>query len=133
MPPFILISILVFGLIVGVALVAAAIAMRRSQDETIQENQELHPRGYWISGGISIGAGFGVALGLVFDNLALGIAIGAAIGASIGGALEQKNKGKFRPISEQEQRIQKWGVALGLLLLLLVASIFVFIMILRSG
>ena len=133
MPPLILISILVFGLIVVVALVVATIAMRKSQDETIQENQELHPRGYWISLGISIGAGFGVALGLVFDNLALGIAIGAAIGASIGGALEQRNKDKLRPFSEQEQTIQKWGVALGLLMLLLLAGIFVFILVVRSG
>lgn len=132
MPPFILISILVFGLIVLVALVVAAIAMRKSQTETSQDDQELHPRGYWVSLGISIGAGFGVALGLVFDNLALGIAIGAAIGVSIGGALEQKNKDQFRPISEQEQKIQKWGVALGLLMLLLFAGIFVLLAFLRA-
>ena len=132
MPPFILISILVFGLIVLVALVVAAIAMRKSQNETIQGDQELHPRGYWVSLGISIGAGFGVALGLVFDNLALGIAIGAAIGASIGGALEQKNKDNFRPLSEQEPKIQKWGVALGLLMLLLFAGIFVLLLFLRT-
>ena len=132
MPPFILISILVFGLIVLVALVVAAIAMRKSQTETSQDDQELHPRGYWVSLGISIGAGFGVALGLVFDNLALGIAIGAAIGVSIGGALEQKNKDQFRPISEQEQKIQKWGVAIGLLMLLLFAGIFVLLAFLRA-
>ena len=130
--PFILISILIFVLIVVVALIVAAIAMRKSSVESIQDDQELHPRGYWISLGISIGAGFGVALGLVFDNLALGIAIGAAIGASIGGALEQKNKDKFRPFSEQEQKMQKWGVALGLLMLLVLAGIFAFILVLRS-
>jgi ABC-type phosphate transport system permease subunit len=132
MQPFILISILVFVLLVVVVLIVAAIAIRKSRVETIQSNKELHPRGYWISAGISIGAGFGVALGLVFDNLALGIAIGVAIGVSIGGALEQKNKGKFRPLSEQEQRVQKWGVALGLLTLLLFAGIFVLILFLRA-
>jgi len=132
MPPFILISIIVFGLIVVAILVVAAIAMRKPQDETNQGNQEIHPRGYWISLGISIGAGFGVALGLLLDNLALGIAIGAAIGVSIGGALEQKNKDQFRPISEQEQRIQKWGVALGLLMLLLFAGIFILLVFLRA-
>jgi len=95
MQPFILISILVFALIVVVALIVAAIAMRKARIASIQEDQELHPRGYWVSLGISIGAGFGVALGLVSDNLALGIAIGAAIGASIGGALEQKTKITF--------------------------------------
>jgi len=132
MQPFILISILVFALIVIVALIVAAFGMRKSQTETIQGNQELHPRGYWVSLGISIGAGFGVALGLVFDNLALGITIGAAIGASIGGALEQKNKDNFRPMSEQELKMQKWGIALGLLMLLLFAGIFVFILLLRG-
>ena len=132
MQPFILISILIFALIVVSALALAAITMRKSQDQTIQGDQELHPRGYWVSLGISIGAGFGVALGLVVDNLALGIAIGAAIGASIGGALEQKNKDRFRPIMDQEQKIQKWGVALGLLMLLLFAGIFVLLVFLRA-
>jgi uncharacterized membrane protein len=132
MQPFILISILIFALIVIVALIVAANGMRKSQTETIQGNQELHPRGYWVSLGISIGAGFGVALGLVFDNLALGIAIGAAIGASIGGALEQENKDNFRPLSEQELKTQKWGVVLGLLMLLLFAGIFVLLLFLRA-
>ena len=132
MQPFILISILVFALIVVGILIVVAITMRKPSVDSIQDDQELHPRGYWVSLGISIGAGFGVALGLVFDNLALGIAIGAAIGVSIGGALEQKNKGKFRPLSEQEQRAQNWGVALGLLMLLLFAGIFVLILFLRA-
>jgi hypothetical protein len=69
---------------------------------------------------------------LVFDNLALGIAIGAAIGASIGGALEQKNKGNFRPLSEQEQKIQRWSVALGLLMLLVFAGIFILLVFWRA-
>jgi heme/copper-type cytochrome/quinol oxidase subunit 2 len=133
MQPFILISILVFALIVVGALIVVATALRKSNADITTGNQELHPRGYWVSLGISIGAGFGVALGLVFDNLALGIAIGAAIGVSIGGALEQKNKGELRPFSEQEQKVQKWGVALGLLMLLLFAGIFVLILVSRSG
>ena len=132
MQPLILISIIIFALIVVGALVLVAIAMRKSSADSMQDDQELHLRGYWVSLGISIGAGFGVAMGLVFDNLALGIAIGVAIGVSIGGALEQKNKGKFRPLSEQEQKIQKWGVALGLLMLLVFAGIFTLILIMRS-
>jgi hypothetical protein len=131
MQPFILISILVFALIVVGALIAIAIAMRKSNVDSIQDSQELHPRGYWIGAGISIGAGFGVALGLVFDNLALGIAMGVGIGTAIGTALQQKKQGEIRPLSEQEQKIQKWGVALGLLMLLLFAGIFTFILFLR--
>ena len=132
MQPFILISIMVLALIVVSALVLIAIATRKSSIDSIRNDQELHPQGYWISLGISLGAGFGVGLGLVFDNLALGISIGAAIGVSIGGALEQKNKDNLRPLSEPEQKIQKWGIALGLLMLLLFAGIFVFILILRG-
>jgi ABC-type phosphate transport system permease subunit len=132
MQPFILISILVFALIVVGALVLAATAVRKSGVDTIQDDQELHPRGYWVSLGISIGAGFGVALGLVFDNLALGIAMGVGIGVAIGSALEQKNKDQIRPPTEQEQKMQKWGVVLGLLMLLVFAGIFTFILVMRS-
>jgi len=116
MQPFILIALVVFGLIVFGALIV--ILVQRSKTETSLVEGELHPQGYWISMGISIGAGFGVALGLVLDNLALGIAIGAGFGVAIGAAWEQQNKDKLRPITEQEKKIQKWGVALGLLILL---------------
>jgi heme/copper-type cytochrome/quinol oxidase subunit 2 len=130
--PFILISILVFALIVVGALVLVAFTMRKSSADSIQSDQEAHPRGYWVSLGISIGAGFGVAMGLVFDNLALGIAMGAGFGVAIGSALEQKNKDQIRPPTEQEQKMQKWGVVLGLLMLLVFAGIFTFILVMRS-
>ena len=129
---YIWISILVFTLLVIVAFVIVVIAMRRSNVDTIQTDQALRPRGYWTSIGISIGAGFGVALGLIFDNLALGIAFGAAIGASIGAALELKNKGDTLPATEKEEKIQKWGVAIGLLILLLFAGIFTLILFLKA-
>jgi heme/copper-type cytochrome/quinol oxidase subunit 2 len=109
--PFILISILVFALIVVGALVLVAFTMRKSSADSIQSDQEAHPRGYWVSLGISIGAGFGVA---------------------IGSALEQKNKDQIRPPTEQEQKMQKWGVVLGLLMLLVFAGIFTFILVMRS-
>ena len=127
MQPIILISILVFALIVVGALIAVALVKRNSSGDTIYNDQELHPQGYWIGIGISIGAGFGVALGLVLDNLALGIAIGAGIGISIGAALEQKNKDSLRPPTEQERNMQTWGVAAGLLILLILAGTFAFL------
>ena len=129
---YIWISILVFALLVIVAFVVVVIALWRPNIDTIQSDQALRPRGYWTSIGISIGAGFGVALGLIFDNLALGIAFGAAIGASIGAALELKNKGDTLPATEKEGKIQKWGVAIGLLILLLFAGIFTLILFLKA-
>ena len=132
MQPFILISIIVFALIVVGLLVLVAIAMRKPNVDSTQDNQELHPRGYWVSLGISIGAGFGVAMGLVFDNLALGIAMGAGFGVAIGSALEQKNRDQIRSPTEQEQKMPKWGLVLGLLMLLIFAGIFTFILFMRS-
>lgn len=131
MQPIILISIFVFMLIVVGVLALVILAVRKGNTTAEFNDQEKHPQGYWISIGISIGAGFGVALGLVFDNLGLGIAIGAAIGVSIGAALEQKNKEYIRQPTEQEQKIQKWGVAVGLLFLLVFAGIFMFYLILN--
>ena len=66
----------------------------------------------------------------MFDNLALGIAIGAAIGVSIGAALEQKNKDNVRQPTEQEQKMQKWGIAIGLLILLVIVGLLIFYLLL---
>ncbi|HEY5731614.1 MAG TPA: hypothetical protein VIS72_16315 [Anaerolineales bacterium] len=131
MQPFVLISLVVFGLIVVGALIVFVIWMRRSSAEASLDD-DLHPQGYWIGIGISIGAGFGVALGLVFDNLALGIAMGAGMGVAIGSALEQRNKDRIRPLTEQEKKMQKWGVALGLLMLLIFVGLFAFLLFIRG-
>jgi uncharacterized membrane protein len=124
MQPLIWISLLVLTLIVIVALLVATIATRKSITDSNLIDHDKNLMGYWISLGISIGAGFGVALGLVFDSLALGIAIGAAIGVSIGGVLEQRNKDKLRPLTEQEIKLQRWGLGIGLPMLLLAIGIF---------
>lgn len=131
MQPFILISILVFGAIVIGIMTVVAISMRRSSTETNLVDNEMHPQGYWIGIGISMGAGFGVALGLVFDNLALGIAMGVGFGVAIGTALEKKNKDRVRSPTEQEMKMLRWGVTLGLLMLLIFAGLFAFLFFLR--
>jgi len=133
MQPFILISIVVFGLIVFCALIVFIYWMRRSNAfANPASDDELRPQGYWISIGISIGAGFGVAVGLVFDNLALGIAMGAGMGVAIGAALEQKNRDGKRPYTEQEKKFQKWGMAVGLVMLLVVVGIFAFLLLMQT-
>lgn len=131
MQPFILISVFALGAILIGLLIVVIISNQKSSTETDLTDDETRPQGYWISVGISIGAGFGVALGLVFDNLALGIALGAGIGVAIGAALEQRNKNRTRPLTVQEQRLQKWGISLGLLMLLVFVGIFVLIQLLR--
>ena len=103
--------------------------MRRSNAEAgFASDDELRPQGYWIGIGISIGAGFGVAIGTALGNIALGLPIGVGAGVAIGAALEQKNKDKIRPLNEQEKKMQKWGVALGVLLLIVFAGLFVAIL-----
>ena len=126
MPPFILITVLVLVFLVLGLVVFIAIWMRRSNQTPVSSLQDGHPQGYRMGTGISIGVGFGVALGLALDNLALGIAMGAGIGTAIGAAMEQKNKDQIRPLTEQEKRIQRWGVVTGLLILLVVVGVFNF-------
>ncbi len=80
----------------------------------MSNSEKKYPKGYWMSVGISLGVAIGVALGPLFDNMGVGIGIGVAIGSGIGASLEQKNKDKIRPLTEQEQKRQKWGVIFGL-------------------
>jgi hypothetical protein len=95
-------------------------------------NEGKHPRGYWMSVGISVGVGIGAALGIALENIGVGIAIGVAMGAGIGASLEQKNKDNIRPITEQEKKRQKWGVALGLVILLILAGILTLLLFLKT-
>jgi hypothetical protein len=81
-------------------------------------NEGKHPKGYWMGVGISIGVAIGVALGPLFENIGIGIAIGIAIGAGIGASLEQRNKDNIRPLTERENKRQRWAVILGLLIML---------------
>jgi len=133
MQPFILITIVVFGLIFFSALILFINWMRRSNVEaSLAADDELRPQGYWIGIGMIIGTGFGVAVGTALDNLAIGIAMGAGMGVAIGAALEQKNNDKLRPLTEQEKKMQKWGVALGLVMLLIFAGLFAILFFLRA-
>jgi hypothetical protein len=84
--------------------------------ESDMSKEKKYPKGYWMSIGISIGIAIGVAMGPIYDNFGVGIGIGVAIGSGIGASLEQKNKGNIRPLTEQEQKRQKLGVVIGLVL-----------------
>jgi F0F1-type ATP synthase membrane subunit c/vacuolar-type H+-ATPase subunit K len=91
-----------------------------------------HPKGYWMGIGISTGVAIGVALGSALENMGAGIAIGIAIGAGIGESLEQKNKDKIRPLTEREKRLQKWGVILGLVILVIFAVALILLLFLSA-
>ena len=80
--------------------------------------EKKYPKGYWMSVGISIGVAIGVAMGPIFENIGIGIAIGVAIGSGIGASLEQKYKDNLRPLTEKENKRQRWAVIVGLLVML---------------
>ncbi len=84
----------------------------------MSNNEKKYPKGYWMGVGLSIGVAIGVALGPLFGNIGIGIAIGIAIGSGIGASLEQKYKDNIHPLTEQENKRQRWGVILGLLIML---------------
>jgi hypothetical protein len=58
--------------------------------------------------------------------------MGVGFGIAIGSALEQQNKDKLRPLSESEKRLQRWGLIAGLLMLLIVAGLFIFLLFSRG-
>jgi hypothetical protein len=97
-----------------------------------RDPEMLHPKGYWMGVGISFGLLFGmiagIALGVAFDDVSLGITLGPgmgiAIGVAIGAALEEKNKGQVRPLTEAELRMQRWAIYIGLIVLLIGIAVF---------
>ena len=117
MQPTILISILIFTLIVMGILIVFLLAIQNSTTDLNPQNKGKHPRGYWMSVGLSTGVGIGAALGITLENIGIGIALGTAIGAGIGTSLERKNKDKIRPLTEQEYERQRWAVIVGLLIM----------------
>lgn len=131
MQPFLIVSILVLVAVVLAAVIITAASMKRTGAKTELAGQASRPTGYWVGSGMSIGMGFGVALGLAMDNLALGIAIGAGLGLSLGAALEQRSKGRLSAPTEQEARFQRWGIAAGLLVLLIFVGIFAYLFLSR--
>ena len=99
----------------------------------MSDNKGKHPQGYWMGGGLAIGVAIGVALGIALENIGTGIAIGIAIGAGIGASLEQGNRKNTRPLTEVEQKRQKWGMVGGLVVMLLaIAGILITILFLQA-
>jgi uncharacterized membrane protein YfcA len=115
LPIFLLILIVLFVVMLLVAVILIALRLKESEAGLDEEARRKHPRGYWVSMGISIGAGLGVALGTAFGNLALGIAIGSAIGIAIGTTIEARKQDELRQTTENERRITRWVLVIGLI------------------
>ena len=99
----------------------------------MSKNEKKYPKGYWMGVGLSIGVAIGVALGPLFDNIGIGIAIGIAIGSGIGVSLERRNKDNLRALTEAEQKWQRWGTVVGLIVMLLaIAGVLAMILFLRA-
>lgn len=99
----------------------------------MSDNNRKHPQGYWMGAGIAIGLSIGVAIGVPLENIGVGIAIGIAIGAGIGASLEQRNKANTRPAIEEEQKLQKWGWVVGLVVMLLTITAILALLLLQAN
>ena len=128
---YILISVVIAVLAIGVAI-ALIIATRRSHANRNVTTGGEYPKGYWMSVGISTGVGIGTALGIALENIGIGIALGTAIGVGIGASLEQKNKDKIRPLTEQEKIMQKRGLVIGLIIPFILIAFLMMITFLRA-
>jgi len=119
-------AILVF-LMVMVGLLVFVFLLKMRSDVNLptgDHEKPKHPKGYWISIGISLG----VALGVAMQNLALGVGVGVAIGV----ALEQLNKDNVRELTDQEMKMQKWSIVLGVVLMLGFMGVFMVLLLTRS-
>lgn len=98
----------------------------------MSKNESRHPKGYWAGIGISIGIAIGAGLGPIFDNFGVGIGVGVAIGAAIGAALEQRNKDKLRPLTEDEEKRQKRSITIGVAVAAILAAFLVIVFFLQA-
>ena len=83
-----------------------------------------HPKGHYMGQGIAIGFAIGIPLGIATDNIALGPALGLPIGVAIGTALEKKHAKELRPLTEQEEKLQRMAILAGVGLLLIGIVVF---------
>jgi hypothetical protein len=127
MQPFALLAIFTFGLIVaglGIVLVVTRRKVRADQEPATLGKK---PQGYWMGVGIALGLPVGYLLafiiGVLMDEtssfVAIGPALGGGLGVAIGSALEHKHKNEIRPLTEAEQKVRRWAILGGGLLVLL--------------
>jgi hypothetical protein len=127
MQPFVLLAILTFGLIVVGLGIVLAVTLRKVRADQEPATLGKKPQGYWMGIGIALGLPIGYLLAFVMGVLmdetssfvALGPALGGGLGIAIGSALEQKHKNEIRPLTEAEQKVRRWTILGGGLLVLL--------------
>ena len=132
---FILVSMVVLGLIVVMAITVVWVAIWTNRklraDPDFEALQASHPEGYWMGIGVALGVALGLPLGLAINaamgdagsGMAIGPAMGVAIGVAIGTALEQRHKGEIRPLTSYEQRARRWTTWVGIAVLVLLAAV----------
>ena len=93
--------------------------------------REGHFMGIGMLIGIAIFMPFGFVIWVVTDNpgmIGIGPALGVAIGISIGTALEKKYNPNPRPLTIEEKRMIKMSVFAGVIMLLLGAVAFLWLL-----
>jgi hypothetical protein len=132
---FILVSMVVLGLIVVMAITVVWVAIWTNRklraDPDFAVLQEKRPEGYWMGIGVALGVALGLPLGLAINaamgdagsGTAIGPAMGVAIGVAIGAALEQRHKGETRPLTSYEKRARRWTTWVGIAVLVLLAAV----------
>lgn len=99
---------------------------------------EGHFVGMWMALGIAIFSGIGIPLSIATENYAfmgIGPALGVAFGMSIGTGIEAKMKkqGKIRPLTKEEAKKKRGGVAIGIIALLILVVLALIMFFIVSG
>ncbi len=119
--PFILIGLVLLGIIA----IAVLFLLKRKNFKEPEDG--MYPKGHFLNKGIAIGIPLGIPIGLAMGNISLGLPIGLGMGLAIGAAMEEKNKDKIRPLTEEEEKRKKTLTKFTLVLVLLGAVILAFI------
>ena len=117
--------ILIMGLIAVMILVLGVFAFIQNKKQVeIRKKYPGYPKGHWMNQGIGIGIALGAGIGVAMGNIAIGVAIGVAIGAAIGSRLEKQHKDEIRPITDEEEKLRKQSILVGISTMILGIVVF---------
>lgn len=112
--PWIMIAIAALIVAIGIVAVVTGKPTRAENKRTGK-----YPEGHYTGLGMAFGIGLGIPIGAAVGNISLGPALGLPLGLVLGMAWEKQNKDKLRPLTEEEKKMKKFAVLIGVGLLVL--------------
>ncbi len=111
--------------VLSLALIIFAIMLIKSSSKTKRiefEKTGKYPKGHYIGIVIAycmpVGILLGIPVGMLFKNFAFGLSfapsLGLVFGVALGTYIEKKHEKELRPLSAKELKLNKFGLFIGL-------------------